>query len=68
MTHLDPPVKTLAGMASRLAGGVPSSLDQESTIQFSRALYDLIVANGVSYQTPSGFLQEYMPGQDIKYP
>ncbi len=68
VTHLDPPVKTLAGMASRLAGGVPSSLDQESAIQFSRALYDLIVANGVSYQTPSGFLQEYMPGQDIKYP
>jgi len=68
VTHLDPPVKTLAGMASRLAGGVPSSLDQESAIQFSRALYDLIVANGVTYQTPSGFLQEYIPGQDIKYP
>ena len=68
VTHLDPPVKTLAGMASRLAGGVPSSLDQQSAIQFSRALYDLIVANGVTYQTPSGFLQEYIPGQDIKYP
>ncbi|RLE12282.1 hypothetical protein DRI96_04780, partial [Candidatus Aerophobetes bacterium] len=68
VTHLDPPVKALAGMVSRLAGGVPTKLDQESAIKFCRALYDLEVANGLAYQTPSGFLVEYMPGQDIKYP
>jgi len=68
VTHLDPPVKALAGMVSRLAGGVPTKLDQESAIKFCRTLYDLEVANGLAYQTPSGFLVEYMPGQDIKYP
>ncbi|MBA7673843.1 hypothetical protein ES703_82049 [subsurface metagenome] len=68
VTHLDPPVKALAGMASRLAGGVPTALDQESAVRFCRALYELEVANGVVYQTPSGFLEEYVPGQDIKYP
>ena len=68
VTHLDPPVKTLAGMVSQLAGGVPTALDLESAIRFCRALYELEVANGVVYQTPSGFLEEYAPGQDIKYP
>lgn len=68
VTHLDPPVKTLAGMVSQLAGGVPTALDPESAIKFCRAVYDLEVANGVTYQTPSGFLIEYSPGQDIKYP
>ena len=68
VTHLDPPVKALAGMVSQLAGGVPTALDQESAIKFCRALYELEIANGMVYQTPSGFLEEYAPGQDIKYP
>jgi len=68
VTHLDSPVKALAGMVSRLAGGVPSGLDQESAIKFCKALYDLEVANGVAYQTPSGFLVEHLLGQDVKYP
>ncbi|HIE44360.1 MAG TPA: transglutaminase domain-containing protein, partial [Candidatus Omnitrophica bacterium] len=68
VTHLDPPVKALAGMVSQLAGGVPTSLDPESAIKFCRALYELEIANGLVYQTPSGFLQDYIPGQDIKYP
>jgi len=68
VTHLDPPVKALAGMVSQLAGGVPTALDPESAIKFCRALYELEIANGLVYQTPSGFLQEYAPGQDIKYP
>jgi|GEM_PF-378561 len=68
VTHLDPPVKALAGMVSQLAGGVPTALDSESAIKFCRALYELEIANGLVYQTPSGFLQEYAPGQDIKYP
>ena len=38
VTHLDPPVKALAGMASRLAGGVPSSLDQVSALSFDQAV------------------------------
>ncbi len=68
VTHLDSPVKALAGMVSQLAGGVPTALDRESAIKFCRALYDLEVTNGVAYQTPSGFLLQYSSGQDIKYP
>ena len=68
VTHLDPSVKALAGMVSRLTGGVPTMFDRESTIKFCQALYDLEVANGLAYQTPSGFLVEYSPGQDVKYP
>jgi len=68
VTHLDPPVKALAGMVSQLAGGVPTALDRNSAIRFCKALYELEVANGMVYQTPSGFLQGYAPGQDIKYP
>lgn len=68
VTHLDSPVKALAGMVSQLAGGVPTALDRESAIKFCRVLYDLEVANGMAYQTPSGFLIQYSPGQDIKYP
>lgn len=68
VTHLDAPVKALAGMVSRLAGGVPTALDQQAAIQFCRALYELQIANGMAYQTPSGFLQDYVPGQDVKYP
>jgi len=68
VTHLDPPVKAFAGMVSQLAGGVPTALNPESAIKFCKALYDLEVANGMAYQTPSGFLTEYSPGQDIKYP
>jgi len=68
VTHLDPPVKALAGMVSQRTGGVPTAFDQESAIRFCRALYELEIANGMAYQTPSGFLEEYAPGQDIKYP
>lgn len=68
VTHLDPPVKAFAGMVSQLAGGVPTALNPESAIKFCKALYDLEVANGIAYQTPSGFLTQYSPGQDIKYP
>ena len=68
ITHLDAPVKALAGMASRLAGGVPTALDAESAIRFCQAVYDLQVINGMAYQTPSGFLVKYSTGQDIKYP
>lgn len=68
VTHLDPPVKAFAGMVSQMAGGVPTSLDAQSAIRFARALYELEVANGVAYQTPSGFLLTYSAGQDIKYP
>jgi len=68
VTHLDPPVKALAGMVSRLVGGVPTMLNQESAVKFCRALYDLEVANGLAYQTPSGFLVEHLLGQDVKYP
>ncbi|NPV54352.1 MAG: transglutaminase domain-containing protein [Firmicutes bacterium] len=68
VTRLDDPVKAFAGMASQLAGGAAASSSDDDALTYCKALYDLEVAHGISYQTPSGFLVEYSGGQDIKYP
>jgi hypothetical protein len=69
VTRLDDPVKAFAGMVSQYAGGVAAAANDEDAIKFCRALYELEVFNGISYQTPSGFLTEYSSGgQDLKYP
>lgn len=69
VTKLDDAVKTFAGMVSQYAGGVAAASNDDDAIKFCKALYDLEVLNGISYQTPSGFLVEYMSGgQDLKYP
>lgn len=67
-TRLDDPVKAFAGLASQEAGGAGASLDDDQALKFCKALYDLEVFNGISYQTPSGFLTEYATGQDLKFP
>lgn len=67
-TRLDDPVKTFAGLASQFAGGVAASSDDEQAVAFCKAVYDLELAHGISYQTPSGFLTEYTAGQDLKFP
>lgn len=69
VTKLDDPVKAFAGLVSQYAGGVASASNDEDAEKFCRALYELSIYNGISYQTPSGFLVEYASGgQDIKYP
>lgn len=69
VTKLDDPVKMFAGMVSQYAGGPATASNDKEAIKFCNALYDLMVFNGISYQTPSGFLVEYKSGgQDIKYP
>lgn len=69
VTHLDDVVKSFAGLVSQYSGGVAAAAKDQDAIAFCRALYELAIHNGVSYQTPSGFLVEYSSmGQDIKYP
>ncbi len=69
VTKLDDPVKAFAGLVSQFAGGVAAASNDDDAYRFCKALYELEVANGISYQTPSGFLVNYVPaGQDIKYP
>jgi len=69
VTKLDDPVKAFAGMVSQYAGGVAASANDDDAIKFCKALYELEVFNGISYQTTGGFLTEYgSGGQDIKYP
>lgn len=69
VTKLDDVVKAFAGMVSQYAGGVAVASNDDDAITFCKALYDLEVINGISYQTPSGFLVEYFSrGQDLKYP
>ncbi len=67
-TRLDEPVKGFAGLASQLSGGVSASATDEEAVAFCKAVYDLELAHGISYQTPSGFLMDYSPGQDVKFP
>jgi len=69
VTHLDDVVKSFAGLVSQYSGGVAAAANDRDAVTFCRALYDLAVYNGISYQTPSGFLVEYASlGQDVKYP
>jgi hypothetical protein len=69
VTHLDDVVKSFAGLVSQYSGGVAAASKDKDAIAFLKALYDLAVSNGISYQTPSGFLVEYASlGQDVKYP
>lgn len=69
VTKLDDAVKAFAGMVSQYSGGVAAASNDEDALTFCKALYDLEVINGISYQTSSGFLVEYFSGgQDLKYP
>lgn len=69
VTHLDDPVKSYAGLVSQYSGGVAAASKDEDAVAFCKALYELSVHNGISYQTPSTFLVEYSSlGQDIKFP
>ncbi|MEN2983632.1 MAG: hypothetical protein ABDH25_01230 [Dictyoglomaceae bacterium] len=69
VTKLDDPIKAFAGLVSQYSGGVAASSNDEDAEKFCRALYELSIYNGISYQTPSGFLVSYSTGgQDIKFP
>lgn len=69
VTKSDDAVRAFTGMVSQFAGGVAAASSDDDAVTFCKALYDLEVLNGISYQTPSGFLVEYTSmGQDLKYP
>ena len=69
VTYLDDVVKSFVGLVSQYSGGAGAALKDKDAIAFMKSLYDLAIHNGISYQTPSGFLVEYASlGQDVKYP
>ncbi len=67
VTKGDPAVRKFVDMVSRASGGVAASLKDEDAVAWLKALYDLEVANGFSYQTPPGLLESVFV-QEVKYP
>ena len=67
-TKVDEPVKAFAGLVSQAAGGAGAAIDDESALQFMKALFDMEVAHGISYQTPSSGETDYSFAQDVKFP
>lgn len=69
VTRMDDPVKQFAGYVSEAAGGVAASTDDASARKWLKAAYDLEVANGIVYQTPSSFMTTDQGAvQELKYP
>ncbi len=73
VTPDDPAVKEFAAMASRVAQGEGAGRGDESTVEVLRAIYDLWVSNGFTYQHPPGLKDESvsfdeMFVQTVKYP
>ncbi len=67
VTNMDPIITQYAGMAAKLAGGVAASTSDENALKFMKGVYDLIVANGIKYQSPPGMLQKGVVRQHVKF-
>ena len=69
VTKMDDPVRAFSGMVSQLCGGQPAGLSDDAAVKFCKALYDLEVANRVSYQWSVGLLTANGGvSQELKYP
>jgi hypothetical protein len=64
----DGPVRKFEGMVAQACGGVPGGATDESTKKFCKALYDMMVRNGISYVFSTEYFVNYVAGQEIKYP
>lgn len=67
VTNMDPIVTQYAGMAAKLAGGVAASTSDENALKFMKGVYDLMVANGIKYQSPPGMLEKGVVRQHVKF-
>lgn len=67
VTNTDPIVTQYSGMAAKLAGGVAASTSDENALKFMKGVYDLMVANGIKYQSPPGLLQKGTVRQHVKF-
>lgn len=69
VTRMDPVVREFAGFASQASGGSAAMVDDEQAIRFMMAAYNQMVANGISYQSPTGYMTEKASlVQELKYP
>ncbi len=67
VTNVDPIVTQYAGMAAKMAGGVAASTSDDNALKFMKAVYDLMVANGIKYQSPPGLLEKGVVRQHVKF-
>lgn len=67
VTNMDPIITQYAGMAARLAGGVAASTSDENALKYMKGVYDLMVANGIKYQSPPGMMQKGVVRQHVKF-
>ncbi len=69
VTKMDDPVRAFGGLVAQVSGGQPGGISDEGTIKFCRALYDLEVANHMSYQGSTSLTTENGGvAQELKYP
>lgn len=69
VTSMDPVVREFAGLASQASGGAAAQTNDDAALAFCKAVYDQMVANGISYQSPPSFLTETANlVQELKYP
>ena len=73
ITRDDPVIKEFAALANKRAGGVAANADDESALKALRGLYELMLANDITYQSPavvmdSGASFDVKTVQSLKYP
>jgi hypothetical protein len=66
-TPSDPVIQELAGRMSGRAGGVGASFTNAEAIKFLRSLYDFMVENRISYQSPPTYMHGAQFRQHVKY-
>ena len=69
VTRMDPVIREFAGLAAQASGGAAAYMNDESATKFCKAVYDLMVKNGISYQSPISYLTDTSNLiQEFKYP
>jgi len=68
VTPKDPPVEYFADMANKLSGGAGAALSDEDAVAFLKALWDLSLANDITYQTEPAAFWTGKAAQWVKYP
>ncbi len=69
VTRMDPVIREFAGLAAQASGGAAVYLNDEHATRFCKAVYDLMVKNGISYQSSVSYLTDAsVTVQEFKYP
>lgn len=69
VTKMDDPVRAFGGLVAQASGGQPGGISDDGTIKYCRALYNLEIANHLSYQGSTELSTENGGvSQELKYP